>query len=351
MPPAEPRAPRSGFGGAAEAAALAVAAEAVVLAIAAGACPVAAAAAACMRSCSCLFRPARLDGSQPAPSRSEPRRRSGGRAPSSLLRADPPPAASRLGTTSLHMQNARLPSGSSMPWFEQNWAKHACWRCSSQPYVEHCRLSARSCSWHSGWRHARSEDRGEDRPRGASVGEDRAETGAKTGAKTGSKTGSKTGAKTAKTGLNISQNWELEQASVCSLALISNLQKFQSASLLETERRHSPFCDWKGRHGRGGSRARVAAPSGNLAQGLPCPARVRRLFLSGRDAILQRSCTTRQDICWDARAAGDARSRRAGALCTQPWTPAAPLPESRRAPTNPCFQIGTRCRFLVHTCL
>ena len=173
MPPAEPRAPRSGFGGAAEAAALAVAAEAVVLAIAAGACPVAAAAAACMRSCSCLFRPARLDGSQPAPSRSEPRRRSGGRAPSSLLRADPPPAASRLGTTSLHMQNARLPSGSSMPWFEQNWAKHACWRCSSQPYVEHCRLSARSCSWHSGWRHARSEDRGEDRPRGASVGEDR----------------------------------------------------------------------------------------------------------------------------------------------------------------------------------
>ena len=31
-----------------------------------------------------------------------------------------------------------------------------------------------------------------------------------------------------------------KQASVCSLALISNLQKFQSA-LLETERRHSPF--------------------------------------------------------------------------------------------------------------
>ena len=59
------------------------------------------------------------------------------------------------------------------------------------------------------------------------------------------------------------------------------------------------------------------------------------LRLSGRDAILQRSCTTRQDICWDARAAGDARSRRAGALCTQPWTPAASLPESRRAPTNP----------------
>ena len=102
MPPAEPPAPGSGFGGAAEAAALAVAAEAVVLAIAAGACPVAAAAAACMRSCSCLFRPARLDGSQPAPSRSEPRRRSGGRAPSSLLRPDPPPAASRLGTTSLN---------------------------------------------------------------------------------------------------------------------------------------------------------------------------------------------------------------------------------------------------------
>ena len=60
MPPAEPPAPGSGFGGAAEAAALAVAAKAVVLAIAAGACPVAAAAAACMRSCSCLFRPAWL---------------------------------------------------------------------------------------------------------------------------------------------------------------------------------------------------------------------------------------------------------------------------------------------------
>ena len=111
-----------------------------------------------------------------------------------------------------------------MPWFEQNWAKHACWRCSSQPYVEHCRLSARSCSWHSGWRHARSEDRGEDRPRGASVGEDRAETGAKTGAKTGSKTG----AKTAKTAINIWQKWELEQASVCSLHLFQTCRSFRA---------------------------------------------------------------------------------------------------------------------------
>ena len=58
-----PPSPRTGFGGvgvAAEAVALAVAVEAVALAVAAGACPVAAAAAACMRSCSCLFRSARL---------------------------------------------------------------------------------------------------------------------------------------------------------------------------------------------------------------------------------------------------------------------------------------------------
>ena len=85
------------------------------------------------------------------------------------------------------------------------------------------------------------------------------------------------------------KKWSTNKLPCAPWQLFQTCRSFQSA-LLETERRQAhSSCDRKGRHGRGGSRARVAAPSGNLAQGLPCPARVRRLFLSGRDAILQRS--------------------------------------------------------------
>ena len=165
--------------------------------------------------------------------------------------------------------------------------------CSSQSSVEHCRLSARSLSWHSGWpayhaggcarravflfflrRQGRRQGRRKQRRQRRQRRQDRFFFLIFSPAS-----------------VLLGQVGWLVLVQVWACASLGSLKKNEvsgghSVPPLVAPRRPRRLERTRGR----------ANLSTALAQGLPmCPERVRCVF--GRDALLQPSCT-RQDICW-----------------------------------------------------